>query len=266
MRLLFYIRKVRLMNKYPHLHFYTFSLSLLLLVFISSACTSSTTVTPSRATLTPAPTQPVTGSQLLSGPVIYVALGASDAVGIGSAQPGSQGYVPLIAQRLPKGSHVVNLGISGIRLHQALTSELPLVFSTSPNLVTIWLVANDFVAGIPYTSYMQDLDSLLKQLRAGTHARIIMANLPDLTRLPAFSNLTSSQKSKMLAEIQRWNTRIAQLAAHYAITLVDLFSQQSQLTAHPEYISIDGFHPSPSGYVQLANDFWLAITDGQRTR
>lgn len=29
--------------------------------------------------------------------------------------------------------------------------------------------------------------------------------------------------------------------------------------AHPKYISIDGFDPSPSGYVQLASYFWQAI-------
>src|SRR5579885_3191855 len=264
MRLLFFARKAGFMKKYRQIHGYTFWLALLLLAIISSACTQSTTTAPpSQVKATPAPRQPITAQQLLSGPVVYVALGASDAVGIGSAQPGSQGYVPLVSERLPKGSHVINLGISGIRLHQALAEELPLVFSTSPNLITIWLVANDFVAGVPYSSYMQDLDSLLKQLRSGTHARIIMANLPDLTRLPAFSNLSSSQKSQMLAEIRHWNAGIAQIAARYAVGGVDLFSQQSQLTAHPEYVSIDGFHPSPSGYVQLANDFWLAIQAGE---
>jgi lysophospholipase L1-like esterase len=261
MRLFFLLAKRGFMNKHRRIQRYTFSLALLLIVVISSACATGATIAPTpQPKVTPVPTQPITAQQLLSGPVIYVALGASDAVGIGSAQPGSQGYVPLVADRLPKGSHVINLGISGIHLHQALSEELPLVFSTSPNLITIWLVANDFVAGVPYSSYMQDLDSLLKQLRAGTHARIIMANLPDLTRLPAFSNLSSSQKSKMLAEILRWNAGIAQAAARYVVAIVNLFSQQSQLTAHPEYVSIDGFHPSPSGYVQIANEFWQAIT------
>jgi lysophospholipase L1-like esterase len=86
-----------------------------------------------------------------------------------------------------------------------------------------------------------------------------MANLPDLTRLPAFANESSSQKFQMLLAIQRWNRSIAQLAKKYGVVLLDLFSQGSRLTAHPEYISGDGFHPSPSGYVQLANYFWQAI-------
>lgn len=193
------------------------------------------------------------------GPVTYVALGASDAVGIGSNIPGSQGYVPLIAAHLPRGSHLINLGISGIHLHEALTEELPLALTTSPNLITIWLVANDFVGGVTYNDYMHDLNTLLQQLHTSTHSRVVMADLPDLTRLPAFANETPAQKSHMLNAIQEWNTGIAQLAKRYGVVLVDLFSQGSLLTAHPEYISIDGFHPSPSGYVQLANYFWQAI-------
>ncbi|MFL5693495.1 MAG: SGNH/GDSL hydrolase family protein, partial [Ktedonobacteraceae bacterium] len=68
-----------------------------------------------------------------------------------------------------------------------------------------------------------------------------------------------TQKARMLQQIQHWNAGIATVARQYNVTLVDLYSHGSQLTAHPEYISGDGFHPSPSGYVQLANIFWQAI-------
>ncbi len=63
----------------------------------------------------------------------------------------------------------------------------------------------------------------------------------------------------MLRAIQRWNAGIAQLAKVYGVVLVDLLIHGSELTAHPEYVSFDGFHPSPSGYAQLANYFWQAI-------
>ena len=234
-------------------------LLLCLLAFLSVACGSSSTNTLPKLVPTATATQVVTAQQILTTPITYVALGASDAVGVGSSKPGSQGYVPLLAARLQKGSHLLNLGVSGIRLHEALTQELPLALNTSPTLITIWLVANDFVGGVPYSSYMKDLDSLLQQLRAGTKARIVMANLPDLTLLPAFAGQSASQKTKTVAEIKRWNVSIATIAARYSVTIVDLFSHESQLTAHPEYISGDGFHPSPAGYVQLSNYFWDAI-------
>ncbi len=190
---------------------------------------------------------------------MYVALGASDAVGVGTSRPGSQGYVPLLTQRLPQGSRTVNLGVSGIHLHEALDQELPTALSTSPQLVTIWLVANDFVGGVSYESYMQDLENLLQQLQSGTQARLVMGNLPDLSLLPTFSRNTSEQKQHMRDEIGRWNSRIAELANHYNVRLVDLFAQNSQLTSHPEYVSADGFHPSSEGYKQLAASFWQAI-------
>ncbi len=245
------------------LHFLRISGLLVAFTLILSACTT----VPSQSNSSNAHRGPQstalqsTPIPLPGGPVTYVALGASDAVGIGSNLPGSQGYVPLVAAHLPKGSHLINLGVSGIQLHAALAEELPLALTTSPDLITIWLVANDFIGSVTYDDYMHDLNTLVQQLHANTHARIVMADLPDLTRLPAFANETSTQKSQMLQAIQQWNAGITQLAKRYGVVLVDLFSQGSRLTVHPEYISIDGFHPSPSGYVQLANYFWQAIAE-----
>jgi len=142
------------------------SLLLCLLAFLSVACGGSPTNTTTLLKPTSTATQAITAQQILSTPVTYVALGASDAVGVGSNEPGSQGYVPLLAARLQKGSHLLNLGVSGIRLHEALTQELPLALNTSPTLITIWLVANDFVGGVPYNGYMKDNSYAWAQERA----------------------------------------------------------------------------------------------------
>ena len=252
------------MKKHIQTWFYRcFSISALLLALMLSACASAGNTGVTRSTPAAPPHHATTAqpaqSNTLRQPVTYVALGASDAVGVGSDQPGSQGYVPLVAAHLPKGSRLINLGVSGIQLHQALTEELPLALSISPNLVSIWLVANDFVGGVSYNAYTRDLNTLLQQLHARTHALVVMANLPDLTRLPAFANQAPSQKTQMIQSIRHWNAGIASAAAQYGVILVDLFSQGSRLTAHPDYISADGFHPSAAGYVQLADLFWQAI-------
>lgn len=250
-------------------------LPLLITLVLLSACASAANTTGSgekAGTATPAiqktPTiSKIQGTPAANGPVIhlpagpitYVALGASDAVGMGADQPATQGYVPLLYNKLPAGSHLLNLGVSGIHLHGALTQELPIALSTSPNLITIWLVANDFVGGVTYNDYMTDLNTLLSQLHTQTHAAVVMANLPDLSLLPAFANDTAAQKAQMRQEIMHWNAGIAALANHYDVKLVDLYTQQSVLTSHPDYVSGDGFHPSALGYAQLANLFWQAI-------
>ena len=230
------------------------TITLLLFIMLLAACASSA---PARSK--PSAPQPPSAVRIQAGPITYVALGASDAVGVGSSQPGSQGYVPLIGAKLPKGSRTIDLGLSGIRLHEALTQELPVALTLSPRLVTIWLVVNDFIGGVSYTDYMRDLNTLLDDLHTRTHAAIVMANLPDLTRLPLFANINATEQVQARQEIQHWNAGIASLAARYGVALVDLYSQGSALTAHPEYISADGFHPSPAGYVQLAKLFWGAI-------
>lgn len=257
-----YINKNTLRHHYHLLGTRSFSYLLLCtLVALLVACTQATNT--ARPTGHAPATRPVaTGTavkSVFSKPVTYVALGASDAVGVGSNEPGSQGYVPLIAAHLPQGSHSLNLGISGIRLHEALSEELPLALNTSPQLVTIWLVTNDFVDGVSYQSYISDLNTLLLQLHAKTRARIVMANLPDLTLLPAFSHETTAQKAQLLLAIDQWDRGIAQLATRYGVTLVNLLQDRSEITDHPDYISGDGFHPSALGYARLAQLFWQAI-------
>lgn len=221
------------------------------LIILLTACGGGSPVAQKSPTATPRP--------VFSTPITYVALGASDAVGVGSNQPASQGYVPLIAEHLPKGSHLLNLGVSGIRLHAALSQELPLALSTAPQLITIWLVTNDFIGGVSYQSYKDDLDSLLSLLHSRTQARIVLANLPDLTLLPMFQGATTAQKAQTRQTIIQWNQGITEEVNQYHIELLNLFQDGSEITAHPEYISGDGFHPSAQGYARLAQLFWQVI-------
>src|ERR1700731_2632864 len=95
----------------------------LLIALILSGCASAnaspqqTTTHPQAGSQTPTKLQSTPGF-IFNKPITYVALGASDAVGVGSNIPGSQGYVPLVAAHLPKGSRLINLGVSGIHLPQ----------------------------------------------------------------------------------------------------------------------------------------------------
>ncbi len=214
---------------------------------------SSPTATPTRV-----PTQP-------PPPVRYGAMGAADAVGVGASNPNTTGYVPILISRLPKGSYALNLGIDGETLSRALNDELPQAIAAHPSLITIWLVGNDFKNCVPLQQYGADLNTLLTKLQQQTTARIFVANAPDFSALPAVQAQaasgafcgTAATPAAIRSLCVQWNQVIdAAVAAHHD-TLVDLLN--SDLVAHPDFVSSDGFHPSDRGYLALANLFWTAI-------
>jgi acyl-CoA thioesterase-1 len=199
--------------------------------------------------------------------VVYVALGASDAVGVGATDPNTEGYVPRIIARLPKGtSFALNLGVDGILEHDVLAQELPEALIARPTVMTVWLVGNDFRGCTPLAQYTADLATLLTQLHDSTSAQIFVANTPDMSLLPFFKQgafgVGSCFRGKSLGAIrsmaEEWNAAMDPIVTKHGDVLVDLFN--SDLAAHPDYISSDGFHPSSAGYAVLADLFWAQIT------
>jgi lysophospholipase L1-like esterase len=188
----------------------------------------------------------------------YVAIGASDTVGIGASNPETEGWVPRLGGRLGSNVQIVNLGVSGSTLSQALTEQLGPAVDAQPDVVTVWLAVNDLNARVPLQRYATDLDTLLGKLEA-THARVLVGNIPDLARLPVYASV---DPAALQAEVARWNTVIADTVARHGAVLVDLHARWQDLAQHPEYVSTDGFHPSSDGYQQLADVFAAANNAG----
>src|SRR5262252_5924787 len=105
----------------------------------------------------------------------YVAIGASDAVGVGASNPETDGWVPRFGAHLGSNARVVNLGVSGSTLSQALEEQLGPALDAQPDVVTVWLAVNDLNARVPLEQYAADLDTLLGELDA-THARVLVGN------------------------------------------------------------------------------------------
>jgi acyl-CoA thioesterase-1 len=191
-------------------------------------------------------------------PVTYVAIGASDAVGVGAQAPETDGWVPRLARHLGPQVRLVNLGVSGSTLSQAMTEQLGPALDAQPDVVTVWLAVNDMNARVPLDQYAADLDQLLSQLET-THARVLVGNVPDLGRLAAYHGIEATLLS---AEVNRWNAVIAETTARHHASLVDLYSRWQELAEHPEYLSADGFHPSSEGYQRLAEVFGEVLDAG----
>jgi lysophospholipase L1-like esterase len=187
---------------------------------------------------------------------LYVAIGASESVGTGARNPATESWVAQLHAKMPRGTRLANLGIGGLKTHQAVEQTLPVAVDLRPTIVTVWLAVNDFATSVPLESYRADLDLLLGTLHRETRARVYVANIPDLTLLPIFSGLPADA---LRAEVELWNAAIAETTAANGATLVDLFAGWEELRERPEYVSRDGLHPSTRGHRRIAEIFWSVM-------
>lgn len=191
------------------------------------------------------------------GQLTYVAIGASDTFGIGTADPYNLNWASDLAREIGPRYHLINLGIPGAIMSTATGRELPIALDLHPNLVTIYLGVNDIADNVPLTSYTHDLDMMLSRLQADAPGvRIAIANIPDLTLLPHFR---SFDPQVLLMRISRYNMAIADNVQRHHVILVDLAAYNTEIKMHPEYLSNDGFHPNELGYSKLAQLFYQVL-------
>lgn len=193
----------------------------------------------------------VSGPPPTQAKFLYVALGASDATGIG-AFPITKGYVYLIRNAVEKfqpGVSLLNLGVPGERIGPIKETVRVAVLRVGlkPDLVTLWTGANDLIAGDDPRNFQADLRLILQNLRKATPAVIVVANLPDLTKLPRFRDQPSPAVT--LERVGAFNTAIAQEAAAANVSVVDLFQQP---LADKLVSDLDGFHPNNEGHREIA--------------
>jgi lysophospholipase L1-like esterase len=188
-----------------------------------------------------------------AGPPVYVALGASDAVGVGADRPASESWVPLVHAALPAGTQMVNLGVNGAILDDVVRYQLPVAVDARPRWVTLWPGINDLRAGVTLSAFQANLNTILDGLSPEGQpnaTQVIVANIPDLRLIPAFR---SYDPATLDAMVRQWNTTIAEAVEQHGATLVNLHDAMAELADHPEYISGDGFHPSTTGYRRIAD-------------
>lgn len=188
---------------------------------------------------------------------IYLALGASDATGIG-ALPLTEGYVYLIARELDRQIHgvfLVNLGLPGARID--LIKEQVRVakqIGTKADLVTLWTGANDLVNGDDPKQFQEQLRSLLGIVKADISRTIVVANLPDLTMLPRFRASPSAAVTQ--ARIDAFNRAIAEETRSAGGALVDLHASPVR---DDLVFDVDGFHPNNTGHREIARQFLQVV-------
>lgn len=187
----------------------------------------------------------------------YVAIGASDTVGVGASDPVTGSWPARIAARLPAASTYTNLGVSGSLAAQARAEQVPAAIAARPTLITIWLAVNDLNHGITPTAYRDALRGILDTLVGRTEARIFVANVPDLTAVPRYEG---TDRAALAEQVRAYNRWIAETVGCYPgrVVPVDLFAGSAALMGSVT-VSADGFHPSDEGYRLIAERFVAAL-------
>lgn len=229
-----------------------------ILAAVASACSAAPAARASQSSRPAGSPSVAPATATASSGIKYVAIGASDTVGVGASDPVKGSWPALIASRLPAGSpSYVNLGVSGSLALQAVTQQLPGAIAQRPNLVSVWLAVNDLNATIEPASFANALGQIVDGLAQKTDAKIFVGNVPDLRAVPAYASV---DKARLLAGIQAYNDAIATVAARYPdrVNVVDVFTGSAALVVTGT-VSADGFHPSDEGYQLIADRFASAM-------
>jgi lysophospholipase L1-like esterase len=205
---------------------------------------------------------------------VYVAVGASETVGIGAEVPLREAWPRVLFRTaMPENTVFVNLGIPGATVAQALQQELPHAVELKPTIVTVWLNVNDIIAGVTAVEYERDLGTLVHELRRGGATRVLVANTPPIDRLPAYlacrpnppATAPPCRRDALLpppeavnAIVDDYNAATARVVDREGANLVDLHAlgmaaRESGIA--DALVSADGFHPNAGGYQAVATAF-----------
>jgi len=204
-----------------------------------------------------------------TGPApVYVAVGASETTGTGSDQPLRDGW-PRVLHRvaLPPGSVMVNMGVPGTTVAQAIAEQVDATLAARPNLITVWLNVNDMTRGVSAAEYERQLESLVRAVRRSATTRVLVANAPPLDQLPAYQagtlvGLPAPEVVRQL--VADYNAATARVVQRQGALLVDLHAAAlAARSAGTEttLVSRDGFHPSTAGHAAIAEVFAKVLRD-----
>ncbi len=208
----------------------------------------------------------------------YVAIGASDTIGIGADDPLRESWPhTFYLATMNRATTYYNLGISGLTTDAINVDEVPRALSLHPTVITVFVGVNDVIDGVSSDDFSAGFTQLMTRLQS-TGAIVLVANIPVLDSLPAVGACITGQSDSpqvtcpsdqaQRAGINSFGQLDARVAAYNAVitrgvtqshaALVDLAALGDYVKADPRLVSDDGFHPSDAGHRRLAQAFATA--------
>lgn len=198
----------------------------------------------------------------------YVVVGASDAVGYGADDPTTDAWPQVLARTaLEPHASLVNLGIAGATVADALDQELPSALAQRATVALVWMSVNDLLAQVPVDTYESQLGRLVRALRRGGSTRVLVGNTPPLDRLPVYLAYDADPElivgslpspDAIRGAVDAYNEAISRVAEAEGADVVDLHAATLAARvagAEAALISEDGFHPSSVGHRTVAASF-----------
>jgi lysophospholipase L1-like esterase len=180
-------------------------------------------------------------------PLSFVVLGDSTAAGLGAGRP-EFAYPTDLARHLAAQGWRVRLtayGISGARVHDVLTEQVPRAIAASPDLVFVGIGANDVTHLTSLDSIRRDTQAILERLKAAG-ATVVLAGPPDMRAKAWYEPLRSlaGWKGRQIAAAMEAVARTEHVLA------VPLAKEAGPyFGSHPDTAyAADDFHPGPAGY------------------
>src|SRR5207248_1581541 len=93
---------------------------------------------------------------------VYVAVGASETVGVGSDNPLRDAWPQVVFRTaMPSNTVFYDVGASGATVQDAINRQLPEALELKPTVVTVWLNVNDLASLKTAGTYERSLRTLV---------------------------------------------------------------------------------------------------------
>lgn len=198
-------------------------------------------------------------------PLRFTVLGDSTAAGLGAGSP-RDAYATVLSERLGERGRRVELtafGVSGARVRDVATEQVPRAIEARPDLVFIGIGANDSTHLTPLDDVERDMATALDAL-AKTDAVVVVAGPPDMRAAAWLEPLRSivGWRGRQVAE------RIEAVARERNVPIVQLAEETGPYFAsNPEdAYAADEFHPGPGGYRAWADAIFPVLIRALESR
>ena len=178
----------------------------------------------------------------------YLVLGDSTAVAEGGSY--EQGLAVETAGHLARGGRGVeltNVAVSGARVHDVLTEQLPRADLAHADLVLLDAGANDVVHLTRSGAVARDLERIVKTLlQANCKMKIVVTGSPDMStppRIPRLLRGLAGLRSRAVNRIAK------EVVKRHELTFAPIAERTGPIFARDRTLfSTDRFHPNDRGY------------------